>query len=87
MRSNAYCGNLLWQSGLTRQAPSGPDAVLHGRRRDVRDPDYHAYMRGEMMDKETIERCINGESTREERTEFVMGIYRVLEDLHVEPAS
>ena len=21
MRSNAYCGNLLWQSGLTRQAP------------------------------------------------------------------
>ena len=21
MRSNAYCGNLLWQSSLTRQAP------------------------------------------------------------------
>ena len=36
MRSNAYCGNLLWQSSLTRQAPiilgyrkSPPDATLN----------------------------------------------------------
>ena len=24
MRSNAYCGNLLWQSSLTRQDPVRP---------------------------------------------------------------
>ena len=29
MRSNAYCGNLLWQSSITLQTP-----VAHPRRRD-----------------------------------------------------
>ena len=28
MRSNAYCGNLLWQSSLTLQTPGRPDSVV-----------------------------------------------------------
>ena len=39
MRSNAYCGNLLWQSSLTLQAPVGRLRVAEGARLVVTDPE------------------------------------------------